>query len=137
MKTRIKIINVINIVLSCVALILSAMPSSVKLTEYNGEQRFVTYTSYFISPLNFLPFLVLTVAILIIICLLLFGITAIRNNKLINIISMSVSTLAFVVSLLILILARGGTVYNVLIMLLFLILIALNAVKLWELKRTD
>ncbi|MDE6274918.1 MAG: hypothetical protein K2M75_00030 [Clostridia bacterium] len=122
---RIKIVNLINLILSAVALILECLPKSVikAIGPLTGPDHYKTsYHSYFANPSiwNVTLFFAFIIAILTIVCIIINVVVMIKKNKAIYVTSVVFSSVTFVLSTW---LADGRhvTIYNILIMAIFLI----------------
>lgn len=120
---KVKIINWLNAMISFIALILECMPKSmIKVKQLSSINYITSYHSYFVNPAEWDLSLMVAfiISILTIIGLIFNIIILIKNNKALYITSTVLSAILFFISTF-LMLSRFATVYNVLILALFLI----------------
>ncbi len=131
-QKKVKIINWINVVISAIALILECMPKSmIKAKELSSDNYITSYHSYFANPSDWdwdLMFAFI-IGILTIISLIFNIIILIKNNKALYITSTVWSAILFFISTFMM-LRIFVTVYNVVILALFLILTTIQIVAI-------
>lgn len=142
MRRNIKIINIINLVVSVVLLILQNFPNAVKLTScpHESVNKTISNAPYLTLLPNWLNWTFLIsgiISVLTILCTV-FNLVSLNNDKkAISVTNVVVTSIAFVGNLMFVILMRNSlTAHMIITSLLLLAQIALLSAKFVNIKRS-
>ncbi len=142
MRKNIKIINIINLVVSVMLLILQNLPNAVKLTScpHESVNKTISNAPYLTLLPNWLNWTFLIsglISVLTILCMVFNLVSLINDKKAISVTNVVVTSIVFVGNLMFVILMRNSlTAHMIIISLLLLAQIALLSAKFVNIKRS-
>lgn len=136
---KLRIINWLNAALLFATIILESMSESVKYTySYGSGHEAISYISYFAQPSGVISVFTAIVASSTVFAFLFGVVILIKDNRAMRITSLVWAALGSVINfVLIIILRKTITVYNIIIMLLLLVPIIVQSIKLKKSKEVN